>query len=72
MAVGNLGRPRSRPASDSDVIAIPVPTWHKQALEQEARAAGCRSLAEFVRQRNGWPDVSRQMGPKPKEPAMAS
>lgn len=63
----NVGRPRSGPFRESEVVGIPVPGWHKQALMQEARAAGCRSLAEYVRTAMGWPDVTRRMGPRPKE-----
>jgi len=61
-----LGRPRSGPIRESEVVGVPVPGWYKRTLMEEARAAGYRSLAEFVRQRNGWPDVARQMGPKQK------
>lgn len=66
MAVTNLGRPHSREISDTEIVAIPVPRWHKQALEDEARAMGYRSMAEFMRAKLDWPDVSRRMGPKPK------
>jgi len=67
MAVGNVGRPHSGRVRATEVVAVPVPTWHKAALEDEARAMGCRSLAEFVRLKMNWPDVTRRMGPKPKE-----
>ncbi len=71
MAVSNLGRPRSGEMSDTEIVAIPVPAWHKQALEKEARARGCRSMAEFLRLKLDWPDVPRRMGPKPKEAKQA-
>ncbi len=67
MAVTNLGRPRSRALNNIEIVAVPVPRVFKESLEQEARTQGCRSLAQFVRLRNGWPDVTRQMGPKAKE-----
>jgi len=49
MAVTNLGRPRNGAFRDTEVVGIPVPGWYKRTLMQEARAAGCRSLAEYVR-----------------------
>jgi len=67
MAVSNMGRPHSGRMRDTEIVAIPVPHWHKQALEDEARAMGFRSMAEFLRQKLDWPDVTRRMGPKPKE-----
>jgi len=67
MAVSSSGRPHSGVIRETEVVAVAVPRWHKIALEQEARAAGCRSMAEFVRRQMNWPDVSRHMGPKPKE-----
>ena len=71
MAIGNVGRPRSAAQRDTEIVAIPVPRLFKESLEHEARARGCRSLAEFVRQQNDWPDVSRRMGPKQKEASQA-
>ncbi len=67
MAISNVGRPRTRSAGATEVVAIPVPAPFKQALEDEVRAAGCRSVAEYLRQKWGWPDVTRRMGPTPKE-----
>ncbi len=66
MAVSNVGRPHSGVIRETEVVAVPVPRWYKEALEQEARAQGYRSMAEFVRKQLDWPDVSRHMGPKPK------
>lgn len=66
MAVSSSGRPHSGRIRETEVVAIPVPHWHKIALEDEARAAGCRSLAGWIRLQMNWPDVSRHMGPKPK------
>jgi len=59
MAVTNLGRPRSGKARDSAVIAIPMPRTRKEALEQEARAAGCRSMAQFLRLKLDWPEPTQ-------------
>jgi len=67
MAVSNIGRPHSGRIRETEVVAVPVPRWHKIALEDEARALGCKSLSELIRLKLDWPDVSRQMGPKPKE-----
>ncbi len=67
MAVSNSGRPHSGRIRETEVVAIPVPRWHKIALEDEARAAGSRSLAEWIRLQMNWPDVSRHMGPKTRE-----
>jgi len=59
MAVTNLGRPPSGKVRESAVVAVPMPHARKQELEQEARAAGCRSMAQFIRLKLDWTEPTQ-------------
>lgn len=46
-----LGRPRGAAAQKySELVQVPVTPAQRRQLEQEAKAAGYRSLAAFVRE----------------------
>jgi len=60
VAVTNLGRPHSGRVREMEILSIPVSRARKQALEGEARASGCRSMAEFIRLKLDWPENTRR------------